>query len=309
MQQSIYQKIRQMREEVVTLDWTPDKSYIFKGTKIDYVTISKMRKNFAPLFAKCGLDFDFNILEVTNHEDYVRIKVEFIITDVDSEQMNITTLFADGSSEFKDGHNDKAIEIALSYAGRMYFTTKFQIADGIEADTEGDEVVSNVQLALDERAIPEEPVIKVVSPTIQPVVKIRPVVESQAPSGHKTVILNNKSTQKPVDDEQKPDVSIPVETPKSPLESNEESTPVSKTVGEEVKAVNVNSNPKISDKEKIASDKAWGVIEKAYKEGQLVEESYHHAKSLYDNLDSNNVAILLHLKKDIEGSIGKDVGM
>lgn len=276
MQKTIYQKILALRESVTQLDWSTDKSYVLNGSKIDYVTITKMRRNISPLFAAAGLDFDFNIIEVVDHGDFIRIKVEFILIDTDTEDMSVTTLYSDGMTTNTKGYrNDKAIEIALSYAMRMYVTTKFCIADGIELDTEGEQTESdfqeNVRKTLEKAAIPEE---ETARPKVEKI-EVRPIVpktDTDPPAGHRSVV--------------KPKTDSPAETK--------------------------GGKSAISPMEAAAAAKAIKFIEQAYADGIIVEDVYTKAKSLYEGLTgSADVLDLLSLKKEAEElkMSRKDVGM
>lgn len=322
MKATLYQKIRQMREDVISLDWKPDKKYTVKGNFVYYVSISKMRRNFAPLFADAGLDFNFNIVDILDYDDFTRIKIEFIITDCDNGDRDVCTLYADGpryytKSNGEKEHEGKGIEIALSYGARMYFTNKFQVVDGIEADTEDYNAETLIQDELNVRAIPEEPTIVIPKATPQVTIPLStapnatPTTVSIPNVGHKTIVgtpkvnLWNKdadATEKTVTEVVKVDSQT---EPPAVVKVQEQK--VIETVEEATTTVKVPSV--VSDKEKIAADKAMSVIEQAYKKGELVEESFEHAKNLYNDLNSANVAILLSLKKDIESSLGKDAGL
>lgn len=286
MQKTIYQKISQMREEVVQLDWSPDKSYVLKGSKIDYVTISKMRRNLSPLFARAGLDFDFNIVEVQNFDTYLRIKVQFILIDCETEDESVTELFADGMSTNDKGfHNDKAIEIALSYAMRMWVTTKFCIADGIELDTEGEQVEAdfqeNVRRTLDRMSVAEEEPVKTSAPRVVPVPIVAKVEKTDEKAGETT-------EKAPATEDKAEEVPATAPAPGRPA--------------------NV-----LSVMEKGAADKSIKIIEKAYSDGVIVEDVYNKAKGIYDNLSSSkDVLDLLSIKKEIDDIVmksKKDVGM
>lgn len=266
MQQNIYQKIMQLRESAVALDWKPDKSYVFKGSRIEYVTISKMRKNFAPLFTASGLEFDFNIISVEDHEDFVRIEVEFILVDSDSGEYVSSTLFADGSSVFeKGGHNDKAIEIALSYAARMYFTNKFQIVDGIELDTEGEQAESDFNESLNKVTIEEDPVV------------VKPKVAK--------VVITKKQSEEPTE---------------NPSKTDDKSGEVVAPVKTEEKA-----NLGVSALERSAAEKTMTLIEKAYQDGKIVEDVFNKAASIYAHIEtSKDVMELLEIGREVKSMKG-----
>lgn len=144
----IYASLQKFRELAIQVDLTPDKSYTIKGNIVRYVSISKFKRVLAPLFVKAGIDFGYDIDEITDLPTLTRAKVTFHLTDVATGETVSETVIADGDN-VKDP--SKGIPIALSYATRLFLSNRFLLVDGIDY-TEDAESVEDI---LDKVAIPE----------------------------------------------------------------------------------------------------------------------------------------------------------
>lgn len=179
MVRTIYEKKQKLREKAIRLDLVPDKGYSLSGrmggNMIRYVSIGKFKRQFAPLFSECGLDFKMNTVQIEElPNEKTRGTFEFVLTDTETGEQDVTRIVADGSSA-----TDKGIVIASSYAMRMWFSNSFCLEDGIDFErNEGD----TASALLSEKAIPS---VDEAQPTLE--AKERPVkVSEPEPSDKKT---------------------------------------------------------------------------------------------------------------------------
>lgn len=159
---SLRKKVEQLRKKIAQFDLKPDKQYLVKNGCVPYVSGNKIKKQLAVAVMECGLDFSYDMKEIIDLPDRERVKVEFVLEDVDTGECEVRTIFGEGINT-----TDKAISIAMSYAFRNYFTTRFFMSDGIDFTEEP----SSIEEALDDKAVKEDekPVIPKI--TVPPVVK------------------------------------------------------------------------------------------------------------------------------------------
>lgn len=267
---SIYEAIDKFRESAIQVDLSPDGQYMVKGKVIHYVTIGKFKRALSPLFNKAGLDFSFNIVEVTDLPTVTRVKVEFILTDVKTGQADSRTIYADGPNI----QAEKGIEIAMSYAMRIYFSNRFMLVDGIEFDNYGE----TVEDILDNVAIPETEKPKAPRINVTEYVKKKEITIPQATVKEEpqTVETKDEPTGKVV----------------------ESSTPKGH------KSVVKPKTGLISEMEMRAATNTMDIIEKAYADGKILEESYNQAKTIFENLsNAQDVGVLLEIKNTINKEV------
>lgn len=205
MEKEICSKIQKFRKEILKADWKPDSSYTRPGPRgmplvINYVSITKIKRNTAPIHAELGLDLKINMDEVTDiPNNGVRGKFTFILTDLDSCQTDETTVFSSAPS------SDKGESVSISNAIRIFYSSRFGIVDGIEFDEHDD--VSEMKSALSEKAIPPAesvpalapaPVSEPVKTPVQQTLQDKPEVktESKTESGP---IKTAPKTEKPAE--------------------------------------------------------------------------------------------------------------
>lgn len=208
MEKEICSKIQKFRKEILKADWKPDSSYTRPGPRgmplvINYVSITKIKRNTAPIHAELGLDLKINMDEVIDiPNNGVRGKFTFILTDLESCQTDETTVFSSAPS------SDKGESVSISNAIRIFYSSRFGIVDGIEFDEHDD--VTEMKSALSEKAIPpmesmpeqapapapvQEPVKTPVQQTLLDKSEVK--VESKTESG--PVIKTAPKTDKPAE--------------------------------------------------------------------------------------------------------------
>ena len=159
---NLRKKVEQLRKKIAQFDLKPDKQYLVKNGCVPYVSGNKIKKQLAVAVMECGLDFSYDMKEVIDLQDRERVKVEFVLEDVDTGECEVRTIFGEGINT-----TDKAISIAMSYAFRNYFTTRFFMADGIDFTEEP----SSIEEALDNKAVKEDETPVIPKITVPPVVK------------------------------------------------------------------------------------------------------------------------------------------
>lgn len=151
----IYEKIQRIREDSLKLDWTPDKEFPKAGKMIPFVSGEKIKKQFAPLWAKHKVDFGVDVVSATSlnipgkgYDITYEVTVQFILTDTEDGTQDISTVR--GFAGANDLHAPKT---AIAYAYNTYMTNKFQIVDGIEDAEESTE--KDIVGRLTAMAVPE----------------------------------------------------------------------------------------------------------------------------------------------------------
>lgn len=311
---TVINKIDRFRGLAIALDLAPDKRYTLKSGVVEYVSISKFKRQLAPLFGKVGLDFKFNILDVTDipttysvvgekvsadgsvvktfvtNNGRTRVKVEFILTDVENGDEDRSVLISDVGLD----NIEKAIEIALSYSMRAYFTNRFMLVDGIECDEVGDLITEGTCMREIEPSpetatapiVMEAPVRIPVRPKVEEVPK---TVVAPAP---KTIVVPKADTK----------VETVVKEPAGPEAPKEE--PKAEAKAESKIPAN------ISRVERIAVEKTMTNIEKRIAEGHVSDELYQKVTDLFTNLKTSaDVEELMAINRDIEASIPNKDGM
>ena len=134
-----YTKLNEMRAESNTLDWTPDKfvSLNSTGTKgYHYISVYKMRRNLAPLFAKHKIEFipkyyDVELKQVGSSYYWVtHLEARMIDTESGFE----TSAYSIGGAPV----SDKGISISKAFALKEWLSDQFLLIDGMidpEEDT------------------------------------------------------------------------------------------------------------------------------------------------------------------------------
>lgn len=115
--------------KATTLKWTPDGLMSIGGRGIEYITLTQMKANLAPIFPEFGLIFKASqypeALGSPVAPSGYRVRLDISIEDV----------YSDESMDFQYygiGTGDKGLIVATSYALKAFLGTVFLIADGAE---------------------------------------------------------------------------------------------------------------------------------------------------------------------------------
>lgn len=122
--------------KATTLNWAPTGLMSIGNRGIEYITLTQMKANLAPIFPEFGLIFKASqypeILGSSTAPSGYRVKLDITIEDV----------YSDDTMDFQFygiGTGDKALIVATSYALKAFLGTVFLIADGVEPP-EGDDI-------------------------------------------------------------------------------------------------------------------------------------------------------------------------
>lgn len=127
---SLYRKMSEMREEIVRLDWAPDKQMKIAGAVVPYLSVANMKAKLAPMFSKHGLEFNVTFVDEPKFVEEARqwvVGLKVSIIDVDTGYDTSGVFYGNATG-------DKGITVAASYALKMYFGSTFNLADGIDPD-------------------------------------------------------------------------------------------------------------------------------------------------------------------------------
>ena len=181
----IYEKIQRIREDALKLDWSTDGEFPKAGKMIPFVSGKKMKKLFAPLWAKHKVDFSANVVSAQllpiagkGYEQTYEVQVDFVLTDTEDGSSDSTIIYA-----FAGANDTHAPKTAISYAYNTYISMKFQIIDGIEDAEEVSE--SNTVARLTAMAVPESTETPV--KTEKPTEKVStPIPKTESPVKHES---------------------------------------------------------------------------------------------------------------------------
>ena len=129
----INKKLKSVREDMLKCDWTTDKMYQLPGrngkfTDVHYVTLPKIKRNANMVFLEHGIDFKIDMVSIESSEGRCRLQADVILTDLDSDEQDITRIIATAPVSDKDS------SVALAFVQREYFSSRFGIIDGLNFD-------------------------------------------------------------------------------------------------------------------------------------------------------------------------------
>ena len=167
----LLKKMNDFRNAVIKdCDWTADGQMRIQGNLIKYISIAQMKAALAPLYAQYGLEFDADMPTAPIYNADSRqwcVGVKFSVTDIETGEEKSNTIWSAASGE-------KGMAVAESYSLKMYYSLKYNLADGI--DPEKDNTVSSSYVPKTEKEKEE-----VISKIQEKAVKPAPVVEKPAP--------------------------------------------------------------------------------------------------------------------------------
>lgn len=132
---SLMKKISDLRDDMMRCDWSGDKMISVGNNSYYYVSSPKMRRNFAPLLRKHGLEMsveysDLQQLKSLQKKDFhwcVTVHVELI--DVETGESRKYSAFGESSD-----NSDKGIAMAQTIALRQCVLQEFLITDGFDPE-------------------------------------------------------------------------------------------------------------------------------------------------------------------------------
>ena len=128
-----FKKMNEVRKESLTLDWETDKTIpIGRGGGYRYISIYKMKRNLAPVFAKYGIELLPKYSELQTFQvgpaTQFSIKLEIRLTDVDTGYTEIAETYGCAPA------SDKGPTIAMSFAMKQWLSDQFMLIDGIDPE-------------------------------------------------------------------------------------------------------------------------------------------------------------------------------
>lgn len=176
--------MKSVREAMLKCDWTTDKFYQLPGrngkyTDVHYVSLPKITRNANMVFLDNNMDFKIDMLSMVETEKGCRLTADVILTDLDSDEQDITHIIASAPISDKDS------SVALAYVRRQYFSSRFGIVDGLNFDEDSGE--NNLTNALYAKAVepvnvPAEAVSKPVVTKPTPMVSLNEVKQQFKPA-------------------------------------------------------------------------------------------------------------------------------
>lgn len=153
---SIYEKVNAIRVDALKLDWNPDKTFPKGGRMIPFVSGEKIKRQFAPLWAKHKVEFDIEVMDYQIHPELsakqytstLSAKVKFILTDIEDGSKDESVLFGFAPADILQGP-----KTSISFAYNSYMTAKFHICDKLEDIMEDSD--ATVMEKLSQMSIPE----------------------------------------------------------------------------------------------------------------------------------------------------------
>lgn len=176
---NLLKKLSSLRKDVCEADWTPDKFMVISktNTRIDYISVTKMKATMNPLFQRNGLEISLcydkpEILDaVGGQPSHVMVRLRATIYDIDTGD-SITDEVWGESGDI----GDKAIGKAETYALKTWLASRNLLADGIDPDRDDDAVeIPGFVKRKDEVEVKS----KVLSQGIKPPVKKEPEPEEE----------------------------------------------------------------------------------------------------------------------------------
>ena len=131
---AIYRKVNAMRADVLKADWRPDKFYVIKkeNTRVDYVSVGKMKANLNPIFAAHGVDYDLDFGEpipVGTSGSHFIVPLKVMMVDIETGAWCVDRVNGEAIDM-----GDKAVGKAQSYAMKQWLSNRFMISDGSDPE-------------------------------------------------------------------------------------------------------------------------------------------------------------------------------
>ena len=205
---AIYRKINAMRGDVLKADWKPDKFYIIKkdNTRVDYVSIEKMKANLNPIFQRNGVEYDLDFgdpVSIGGSASHFSVSLEATMIDIESGAWCVDRVNGEAADM-----GDKSIGKAQSYAMKQWLSNRFMISDGSDPERgEAEEIPTFVKRS---KAEEEEVRSKVLAQGV-PVPEPAKEVPEEKPKKAKKEPKEEKPVEAPKEEPVKADGSESVE--------------------------------------------------------------------------------------------------
>ena len=285
---SYYTKVSELRADVHTKDWADDKrlslgSYGGYG----YLSMDKIVKQIAPLFNKHGLEIELRYYDlqqsptITNDNDkyHWTVCLDVALVDIDTgyKGQPVTTM---GESSDR---GDKGVTKAMTSAYKNWHIKFFDLADGIDPDSDSAEAQDARKFARSE-AEKEEVTSKVLAAA-------KNSVESD-----RTPATDPKQVRDKILQQLRTDKNTPAEAEEpAPVEESapSESEPVTETKDEPAEATETATKTKFVPKapQKKAMDGILKTWDGLARDGKVTAAEYNNMSAAYVDIDSDAAAV------------------
>lgn len=137
----LYSKICSLRTTIMKCDWTKDKRMVGVAT-YPYLSVGKVKQNFAPLFSKAGLEIDMSYGEPKQLEMVetrtsrmqhwlIELRVSFVDIETGARTWPMS-YWGEGTDPL-----DKGLRKAMTAAIKSWLTDLFCIEEGIDPELNG----------------------------------------------------------------------------------------------------------------------------------------------------------------------------
>lgn len=134
---SFYKKLNKMRDECNGLDWTTDKHVGIGMKGYDYISIYKMKRNLAPLFAKHGIEFIPKYHDIETKQAGAAYQW---VVHLDATMIDIDTGYEVAAQTIGcSPTTDKGPTVAMAYALKQWLSDQFFLIDGMIDPDAGEE--------------------------------------------------------------------------------------------------------------------------------------------------------------------------
>ncbi len=140
---NVMKKLNQLRAKVAVMDWTPDKVMTLQGRSTPYVSIMKIKGNFAPALADVGLEMDLFFDELTKLPAIGNMSQHWMVTlyarfiDVETGASHMTRVYGEAADT-----GDKAIKKVQTCALSVWLSNYWLVSSDMDvmiAPTDDDE--------------------------------------------------------------------------------------------------------------------------------------------------------------------------
>lgn len=140
---NVMKKLNQLRAKVAVMDWMPDKVMTLQGRSTPYVSIMKIKGNFAPALADVGLEMDLFFDELTRLPAIGNMSQHWMVTlyarfiDVETGASHMTRVYGEAADT-----GDKAIKKVQTCALSVWLSNYWLVSSDMDvmiAPTDDDE--------------------------------------------------------------------------------------------------------------------------------------------------------------------------
>ena len=133
---ALLKKMNAFRKDLLECDWTPDKKFMINNVpKYPYVSVEKVKANFAPLIAKHGLEVKLEYSDLQGRaaiglmSQHWTVKCRMTMIDIDTGESESFEAYGEAGDA-----GDKAIGKAQTHALKQIVFQNYMVADNSDPD-------------------------------------------------------------------------------------------------------------------------------------------------------------------------------